>query len=980
MRKPGTLRAFCWLVILFLNLCFAQDSTTTQGAGKDGMDNDFLTEQSVVMITGAAGFLGSELALALHRTYSPKLIILVDRMVDHPQTQEELALFEFQRQRTFHVLQTLGKNGRFFRADFSPMIPEYFDLGEVPVLDHIFREHPDITHVVHLADPFPHAALQVVPREKDVPKAGMMEALLEQLAKHQREHGYLPHFSYASSSEVYPYSLNTTTASVSLDPPSFDLLREDQTLTTPSSLKGASKVIDEMIAKLYYDTKGIYSVGLRFFSVYGPWGVPGSPVFEMAERAVTGDAALLEDAEDMHQDATKGGRFKPDWKESIQDFVYIDDAVDAMMAAMQFRPKMANNAGSGNDSWSQPHPVIFNVATGQGYSLEDVANVMKDLMSTGSGAGGNGNVSTMQKRNLHGKRVSVAIGSIHRAQAVLGYQPQVSLRDGIIKTLAWHYDRAFPYGGRQNQKATGGNGSRFIASQGIESCLPYDKECLRAAPVFPCASECSHETQCTKSYYDEIIPWTQSLTSECETVLYTVDLDDSLTMIPSAHLKLQSTSKSFLNGNCNLAFVSDRSPLVQNLKGSNRLSSFMASGRDKLLRNGAWVLVPLNVPIFPDGDVEGDVLELLPKLSPGLFYGSSTKRAIYVNSDILLDSIPNLLREASTQPYSEEVEGATAMLIGRGAAREKRTEQEDESFGSIPQVLESVQTQVQNSAYRMVRIAVADKLFGDGFMELLDSRWMVHTLQSDDARLFRCDVLGEVVQWEVDTDRSALEFVLGLHDMWSRVIAKASGVSPWWIGDNVVTVPEGHMPRRRLQEENEKVESGDETQTDEETSQDADTNGDADEIEIGGDQDIADALDAAMMDKVEGGEEISEDSDEAADESRLEDAIEANVDDDEVQELEDHTTDEDNERPEFVVDAGKQQEVAAEEEKRGESSEDPDDDELIEEPREEVEEESHVERDYSSYDAWMGILSSSSTKYFVRIVKSSEVGVASIDQ
>jgi nucleoside-diphosphate-sugar epimerase len=935
---------FFWFALVMLGFSLAQqDSKDNHNVnGSPLFPPDFLTEQSVVLITGAAGFLGSELALSLHRTYAPKRILLVDRMVDHPQSQEELALFEFQRQRAFHVMQTLGNKGRFYRVDFSPMIPEYFDLGEVPVLDHIFQEHPDITHVVHLADPFPHAALQIVPREKDVPKAGMMEALMEQLAKHQRERGYLPHFCYASSSEVYPYALNST---VDSNTQQLDLLTETQTLTTPSSMRGASKMVDEMIAMLYYDTKGIYSVGLRFFTVYGPWGVPGSPLFEMAERAVTGDLSGLDD--DKEEDAPKESfksKFSPDWKESIQDFVYIDDAVDAIMAAMQFRPPIAKKIN--NDEWEQPHPIIFNVATGYGHSLEDVAEIMNEFFPPTKGFFKRGRASSTS-RNMKWKRLSVAIGSTERARALLNHQPRVSLRDGIVKTLAWHYDRAFPYGGRQNKKAN--KQSQFVASQGIESCSPYDKECLRAAPVFPCASECSHESQCTKSYYDEVIAWTQSLTSECETVLYTVDLDEALAILPSAHLKPQTSSKSFLKGNCNLAFVAEASHLVQDLRASNRMS-FIGSGSNKILRNGAWTLIPLDIPIFPEGDAEKHVLHLLPKLSPGLFFGSGTKKAIYVDSNILLDSIPNLLHEASTQPYSDEVEGATAMLIGRGEAAEKMPEEDDESFGRITQSIQSSSTQVQNAAYRMVRIAVADKLFGDGFMELLDSRWMVHTLQSDDARLFRCDVLGEVVQWGVNSDRSALEFVLGLHDMWSRVIVKSSGVSPWWIGDSVVTVPEGHMPRRKLQE-----------------AEDTDR--------AGGDQVIQDALEAAIVDpnKVEQSDEISGETDEVAPEME-----ETPNDDDEVEELEEHVTVEDNDRAQFVLGNGAQQEVAADEEKRGDSSEEPDDDEIIDE-QQEGEEDFHVERDLSSYDNWMGILSSSNVKYFVRIVKSSEVGVESID-
>jgi len=71
--------------------------------------------------------------MALYRTYSPKLIICVDSMdsmVGTAKTEEELALFEFKRQRAFHLMQTLGNGGVFYRADFRPSIPEYFDVGE----------------------------------------------------------------------------------------------------------------------------------------------------------------------------------------------------------------------------------------------------------------------------------------------------------------------------------------------------------------------------------------------------------------------------------------------------------------------------------------------------------------------------------------------------------------------------------------------------------------------------------------------------------------------------------------------------------------------------------------------------------------------------------------------------------------------------------------------------------------------------------
>jgi hypothetical protein len=71
----------------------------------------------------------------------------------------------------------------------------------------------------------------------------------------------------------------------------------------------------------------------------------------------------------------------------------------------------------------------------------------------------------------------------------------------------------------------------------------------------------------------------------------------------------------------------------------------------------------------------------------------------------------------------------------------------------------------------MIRITLLDEMAGDGFSQILDASFVVHALALEDARLFRCDVYGEVLQWDASSDRAALEFIVGLHDMWSRVIS-----------------------------------------------------------------------------------------------------------------------------------------------------------------------------------------------------------------
>ena len=718
---------------------------------------DYLDNSSVVLITGAAGFIGSELAMALHRVYQPSMIVCIDAMdnLSKTRTEEDLALLEYKRQRAFRAMQTLGSQGVFYRADFRPSIPEYFDLGEVPILDYIFREYA-ITHIVHLADAHHrgNGNLQAVPRIKEDIKAGMMESLLEQIVKMNKETGRMPQLTYASSYEVYNF-WNPT-----VDDPNPPPFHESKPITTPSSLRGASKLIDEILGRAYYDKHQIYSLGLRFFPVYGPWGLPGTPLFEMAERAITDSSTpILTLAE-------------KDSLDDERDYVYIDDAVDAIMAAMQFRT-------------TSGRPGVINVGSGKGTTLRDVAREMEKLLPR-----------TVEVEDLGApsKAATTAYASTERSTQILGFSPQVSLKEGLTRLLAWHYDRAFPQGGRPRKE------NESIASRGVASCSPFDKECLYGAPVYPCVSECSHEHQCTQSYYDEVLALTRSLTSKCDSVLYTVALDEDLTAIPSANFAVNPEAVSHMKDkSCNVAFVSDASPLVRRLRQQYGLPAMSTVVEEfwkvpgkknmKLMQHGFWTLVPVSTPTFSTGDEH--ILKLLPKLSPGLFFGAATRHAIYCDCNVIFSSIPSLLEEAQMQPYVEGVAGATALLIGK-----------DKDSWSKPRQTDSNES-VQSAAYRMIQIGVIEEITSH---PLLDTSWMVHTLRNEDSRLFRCDVFGEIIQWNVGTEKSAMEFIMGLHDMWSRVIAKGKGQAPWWIGDDVMTVREGaaavaEKKRRRLAEE-----------------------------------------------------------------------------------------------------------------------------------------------------------------------------------
>ncbi|KAL7540075.1 hypothetical protein ACHAXR_009836 [Thalassiosira sp. AJA248-18] len=857
-------------------------------AAANNIPDPTLDENSVVLITGAAGFLGSELALALRRTYSVKKLLLVDNLgidsenesayvppppddtlnsnkqqqrIYEKLSEEELSMFEIKRQRAFRIFHELteyngsgvSNNGgggggggaesiRFYRADMRPSIPEFFDFGEVPLLEGIFQSHPDITHVVHLAGSrgrmcvlsyivgevygihraWQHSLLlfnlfltccleianhtdvpisaqnQAIPRNKDSVKTGRMEGLLEEmrlmLERASEEDGsevkaQLPQLVYASSHEVYD-RISTASANGKGSPhqPNPPPFQEDKPITTPSSLHGTAKLIDEVLASAYHSTHGIYSVGLRFFPVYGPWDAPGSEVFDLAERL-----AALNDNSAVYEDAI--------FDEDVKDYVYIDDAVDAIMSAMQYRPP-----------GSLPPPVVFNVGTGKGSTLKDLRNHMAQHYPKLSGSQSSaGQQQRSAKANpIHADRLATkSYASTSRSESLLGFEPQISLAEGLAHTLTWHRDRALPYGRDPTivepfeRQSMDRSITDSLAKSLGEECSPLDRECLRGAPVFPCSSECSRAERCTPSAWDDVATLSKIVTSGCDVVLYTILLDDGAEQIPSATAAANADSLPYVGAGlpadvgkrtqarCNIAFASDKSPLVQRLRseGEEYLEDESEnSGLPPLLRHGFWTVLPVSTPSSAADDSNSMMwihafdgtfaLEYLPKLSPGRFFGSSVRYAVFAKPSILVGNLPTLLKRMEDGPPSRI--GSTALMLS-----EKRQTCDPAQRGSTctAWTRPAKNDSLQSSVYNMIRVALRGEILGGGLNSVIDSSFVVHSLREEDSRLFRCDVYGEVAQWGASSDEPALEFIISLHDLWSRAVSHWSGVEPWWISD-----------------------------------------------------------------------------------------------------------------------------------------------------------------------------------------------------
>ena len=524
-------------------------------------------------------------------------------------------------------------------------------------------------------------------------------------------------------------------------------------------------MLDEILAQTYFDNHHIGSVGLRLFSVYGPYDSPLSLTSQIADHAI----AAMADPSKYHTLPNEAFL-------SRQDYVYVDDAVDAILISMQLRPRFG--------------PLVINVGSGNSTGVSDLIQFVKTFVPDVK-------FKHPKPATQRTKQVDIT-AQTDRAKQLLGWEPRVLFEKGMLKTLGWHFDRLHPRGKtRSSVSDKGKRGDQTtilwesIAAEGRLACDRNDIECLRGMAVYPCASECAHVEQCHPSIWDAAAAKSRRLSSSCSEVWYTVALNRNLVALPSVRVRVSTKSRSNLT-KCNFAFVSDESPLVQRLQSR--------SANDDALYYDFWTLIPVALYRATDADVATSVM--VPKLSPSSFFANCVEIAVYSEPQIIFDDLPKLLSEVRTQPYNPEVPGATGLLVGIGKNRERR--------GVPPFEKRRIH---QTGAYRMIHMKALEHLDAshDGFKHEIDTSFLVHRVGEQDVMSFRCDIFSEVWSWEVASDRDGMSFIAGLHDMWSQIIVGQKGggnMEPWWYGENVETVSDGSREHRRRLEEADLIRSG----------------------------------------------------------------------------------------------------------------------------------------------------------------------------
>ena len=325
------------------------------------------------LVTGAAGFIGA--AMAKRLCGEGHEVVGIDNLNDYYAVSLKKDRLEAIADPAF----------RFIRLDFS---------DRKGVADLFAREN--FRRVIHLG------AQAGVRHSLENPLAYIDSNLLGQanILEGCRHHG-VEHLVYASSSSVY--GLNRKMP-----------LQTSDTVDHPISLYAATKKADELMSHAYAHLYHLPTTGLRFFTVYGPWGRPDMAPIKFTRRIVAGEAI----------DVYNHG-------EMSRDFTYIDDIVEGVFLAQQNipRPDPRWTVESGGVSRSSAPYRIYNIGNGSPVALLDFIAALEKRL---------GRVAAKRFMDMQPGDVQHTWADTEDLFEATGYRPKVGLEEGVARFIDWY--------------------------------------------------------------------------------------------------------------------------------------------------------------------------------------------------------------------------------------------------------------------------------------------------------------------------------------------------------------------------------------------------------------------------------------------------------------------------------------------------------------------------------------------------------------
>lgn len=338
-------------------------------------------EGKIVLVTGAAGFIGSNLVKRLFRDYKDIKVVGIDSVTDYYDVNI--------KHERLKEIESLNRDWTFVKASIADrdVVNDLFDKYRFSVVVNLAAQ-AGVRYSITNPDAYIESNL-----------IGFYN-ILEACRHHEVEH-----LVYASSSSVYgsnkkvPYST-------------------DDKVDNPVSLYAATKKSNELMAHAYSKLYNIPSTGLRFFTVYGPAGRPDMAYFGFTDKLVKGETIKI----------FNYGNCK-------RDFTYVDDIVEGVVRVMQHAPEKQ----TGEDGLPIPPYKVYNIGNNHPENLLEFVNILQEELVRA------GVLPQDYDFDAHKELVPMQPGDVPVTYADtsaleedFGFKPCTSLREGLRRFSEWY--------------------------------------------------------------------------------------------------------------------------------------------------------------------------------------------------------------------------------------------------------------------------------------------------------------------------------------------------------------------------------------------------------------------------------------------------------------------------------------------------------------------------------------------------------------
>ena len=334
-----------------------------------------------VLVTGAAGFIGSNLVKRLFRDFKDIKVVGIDSVTDYYDVN-----IKYER---LKEIESLNKDWTFVKASIADrdVVNDLFDKYHFSVVVNLAAQ-AGVRYSITNPDAYIESNL-----------IGFYN-ILEACRHHEVEH-----LVYASSSSVYgsnkkvPYST-------------------DDKVDNPVSLYAATKKSNELMAHAYSKLYNIPSTGLRFFTVYGPAGRPDMAYFGFTDKLVKGETIKI----------FNYGNCK-------RDFTYVDDIVEGVVRVMQHAPEKQ----TGEDGLPIPPYKLYNIGNNSPENLLDFVTILQEELIAAQVLPADYDFDAHKELvPMQPGDVPVTYADTSALEEDFGFKPCTSLREGLRRFSEWY--------------------------------------------------------------------------------------------------------------------------------------------------------------------------------------------------------------------------------------------------------------------------------------------------------------------------------------------------------------------------------------------------------------------------------------------------------------------------------------------------------------------------------------------------------------